>query len=237
MAVTLLPTIDVAGGRVVRGHGATAASGDPLEAAFGWKRDGVAWVHLVDVDAADGRGANTDLIARAVQRLDLAVALSAGVADDESLRRALSTGAARVNLSPAALADLDWCGYACATYGDRVAVGLDVRGHTLAVPGRRSTGDLFAILDRLDRAGCARYVVDDVLRDGTPTGPNVTLLLEVCGRTSRPVVACGGVSKLDDLRQLAALGPAGVEGVIVDDALRDGAFTVAEALAALSEIQ
>jgi phosphoribosylanthranilate isomerase len=242
MTLTLLPAVDVADGQAVRlvqgAAGTETGYGDPLEAALAWQRDGASWVHLVDLDAAFGRGSNAGLLAGVVSQLDVNVELSGGIRDDESLRAALATGAARVNIGTAALEDPDWCDHACATYGERVAVGLDVRGHTLAARGwTRNGGDLFQVLDRLERAGCARYVVTDVLRDGTLTGPNVTLLLQVCARTRKPVVASGGVSKLDDLRQLAALEPAGVEGVIVGKALYAGAFTVADALAALSEIQ
>ncbi len=242
MALTLLPAVDVANGQAVRlvqgAAGSETVYGDPLDAALAWQRDGAEWVHLVDLDAAFGRGSNAEQLAEVVKRLDVAVELSGGIRDDESLRKALDTGAARVNLGTAALEDPDWADHVCATYGDRVAVGLDVRGHTLAARGwTREGGDLFEVLDRLERAGCARYVVTDVLRDGTLTGPNVTLLLQVCARTRKPVIASGGVSRLDDLRQLAALEPAGVEGVIVGKALYAGAFTVAEALTALSEIQ
>jgi len=242
VALTLLPAVDVANGQAVRlvqgAAGSETVYGDPLDAALAWQRDGAEWVHLVDLDAAFGRGSNAEQLAEVVKRLDVAVELSGGIRDDESLRKALDTGAARVNLGTAALEDPDWADHVCATYGDRVAVGLDVRGHTLAARGwTREGGDLFEVLDRLERAGCARYVVTDVLRDGTLTGPNVTLLLQVCARTRKPVIASGGVSRLDDLRQLAALEPAGVEGVIVGKALYAGAFTVAEALTALSEIQ
>ena len=235
MALTLLPAVDVAGGRAVRlvrgAAGTETVYGDPLDAALAWQRDGAQWVHLVDLDAAFGRGSNAELLAEVVQRLDVAVELSGGIRDDASLKAALGTGAARVNLGTAALEHPDWCDHVCATYGDRVAVGLDVRGETLAARGwTRDGGNLFEVLARLDRAGCARYVVTDVQRDGTLTGPNLTLLLQVCERTDKPVVASGGVSKLDDLRQLAALEPAGVEGVIVGKALYAGAFTVAEAL-------
>ena len=235
MTLTLLPAVDVAGGRAVRlvrgAAGTETVYGDPLDAALAWQRDGAQWVHLVDLDAAFGRGSNAELLAEVVQRLDVAVELSGGIRDDASLKAALGTGAARVNLGTAALEHPDWCDHVCATYGDRVAVGLDVRGETLAARGwTRDGGNLFEVLARLDRAGCARYVVTDVQRDGTLTGPNLTLLLQVCERTDKPVVASGGVSKLDDLRQLAALEPAGVEGVIVGKALYAGAFTVAEAL-------
>jgi phosphoribosyl isomerase A len=235
VALTLLPAVDVAGGRAVRmvrgAAGSETVYGDPLEAALAWQRDGADWIHLVDLDAAFGRGSNAELLAEVVKRLDVAVELSGGIRDDASLAAALATGAARVNLGTAALEDPAWCDHVCATYGDRVAVGLDVRGETLAARGwTKPGGNLFQVLARLEGAGCARYVVTDVLRDGTLTGPNLTLLLQVCAKTKRPVVASGGVSKLDDLRQLMALEPAGVEGVIVGKALYTGAFTVAEAL-------
>ena len=238
MALTLLPAVDVAGGRAVRmvrgAAGSETVYGDPLEAALAWQRDGADWIHLVDLDAAFGRGSNAELLAEVVKRLDVAVELSGGIRDDASLAAALATGAARVNLGTAALEDPAWCDHVCATYGDRVAVGLDVRGETLAARGwTKPGGNLFQVLARLEGAGCARYVVTDVLCDGTLTGPNLTLLLQVCAKTKRPVVASGGVSKLDDLRQLMALEPAGVEGVIVGKALYTGAFTVAEALRVL----
>jgi phosphoribosyl isomerase A len=242
VALQLLPAVDVADGQAVRlvqgAAGSETAYGDPIDAALAWQRQGAEWIHLVDLDAAFGRGSNATLLAEVVRKLDVAVELSGGIRDDASLRAALSTGAARVNLGTAALENPDWCDHVCATYGDRVAVGLDVRGHQLAARGwTREGGDLFEVLARLERAGCARYVVTDVMRDGTLTGPNLTLLLEVCGRTEKPVVASGGVSKLDDLRQLAALEPAGVEGVIVGKALYAGAFTVEEALVVLAEEQ
>jgi 1-(5-phosphoribosyl)-5-[(5-phosphoribosylamino)methylideneamino] imidazole-4-carboxamide isomerase/N-(5'phosphoribosyl)anthranilate isomerase len=240
MALQLLPAIDVADGQAVRlvqgAAGSETTYGDPLAAALAWQRQGAEWIHLVDLDAAFGRGSNAALLADVVRRLDVQVELSGGIRDEASLEAALSTGATRVNLGTAALENPDWCDHVCATYGEQVAVGLDVRGHQLAARGwTKEGGDLFEVLDRLERAGCARYVVTDVMRDGTLTGPNLTLLLEVTGRTKKPVIASGGVSTLDDLRQLAALAPAGVEGVIVGKALYSGAFTVTEALRMLEE--
>jgi len=237
--LTLLPAVDVAGGqavRLVRGAAGTETGyGDPLAAALDWQRGGATWIHLVDLDAAFGRGSNAALLAGVVGALDVAVELSGGIRDDASLAAALATGAARVNLGTAALEDPDWCDRVVGEYGDRVAVGLDVRGHTLAARGwTRDGGDLFEVLDRLDCAGAARYVVTDIRRDGTLTGPNLDLLREVCAATPAPVVASGGVSTLDDLRALAALEPLGVEAVIAGKALYAGAFTVAEALAVLA---
>ncbi len=236
--LTLLPAVDVAAGQAVRlvqgAAGSETAYGEPLEAALTWQRDGASWVHLVDLDAAFGRGSNAALLTDVVRRLDVNVELSGGIRDDESLRAALSTGAARVNIGTAALEDPQWCDRVVGEYGDRVAIGLDVRGHTLAARGwTRDGGDLFEVIERLDKAGCARYVVTDIRRDGTMTGPNLDLLREVCGRTAAPVIASGGVSTLDDLRALAGLEADGVEGVIAGKALYAGAFSVAEALAVL----
>ncbi|MGH3741598.1 MAG: bifunctional 1-(5-phosphoribosyl)-5-((5-phosphoribosylamino)methylideneamino)imidazole-4-carboxamide isomerase/phosphoribosylanthranilate isomerase PriA [Micromonosporaceae bacterium] len=240
MMLQLLPAVDVVDGqavRLVRGEAGTETGyGDPLEAARAWQADGAEWIHLVDLDRAFGRGTNAELLASVVGSLDVAVELSGGIRDDESLQAALATGAARVNIGTAALEDPDWCDRVAAEHGDRIAVGLDVRGQTLAARGwTRDGGPLHEVLERLNQAGCARYVVTDITKDGTLKGPNLQLLRDVCGRTDKPVVASGGVSTLDDLRALAGLEPVGVEGVIVGKALYAGAFTVAEALAVLKE--
>ncbi len=239
MTLHLLPAVDVADGQAVRlvqgAAGSETAYGDPLDAALAWQADGATWIHLVDLDAAFGRGSNADLLADVVSRLDVQVELSGGIRDDESLRRALATGATRVNIGTAALEDPEWCDRICGEYGDRVAIGLDVRGRTLSARGwTRDGGDLWEVLERLDKAGASRYVVTDITKDGTMRGPNLDLLREVCGRTDAPVIASGGVSTLDDLRALATLEPVGVEGVIAGKALYAGAFTVAEALAVLA---
>ncbi|MEN3614844.1 bifunctional 1-(5-phosphoribosyl)-5-((5-phosphoribosylamino)methylideneamino)imidazole-4-carboxamide isomerase/phosphoribosylanthranilate isomerase PriA [Plantactinospora sp. ZYX-F-223] len=240
MSLTLLPAVDVANGRAVRlvqgAAGSETSYGEPLEAALAWQRDGADWIHLVDLDAAFGRGSNAELLAEVVGRLDVSVELSGGIRDDGSLRAALATGAARVNIGTAALEDPQWCDRVVGEYGDRVAIGLDVRGRTLSARGwTRDGGDLFEVLERLDKAGAARYVVTDITKDGTMRGPNLDLLREVCARTDAPVIASGGVSTLDDLRALATLEPIGVEGVIAGKALYAGAFTVAEALAVLAQ--
>ncbi|MFG1777339.1 bifunctional 1-(5-phosphoribosyl)-5-((5-phosphoribosylamino)methylideneamino)imidazole-4-carboxamide isomerase/phosphoribosylanthranilate isomerase PriA [Micromonospora sp. NPDC049051] len=239
MSLTLLPAVDVADGQAVRlvqgAAGSETTYGDPLEAALAWQRDGAEWIHLVDLDAAFGRGSNAHLLAEVVRQLDVKVELSGGIRDDESLRAALGTGAARVNIGTAALEDPVWCDRVCGEFGDRVAIGLDVRGRTLSARGwTRDGGDLFEVLERLDKAGAARYVVTDITKDGTMRGPNLDLLREVCARTDAPVIASGGVSTLDDLRALATLEPLGVEGVIAGKALYAGAFTVAQALETLA---
>ncbi|MCW2506171.1 MAG: hypothetical protein JWO79_4455 [Actinomycetia bacterium] len=239
MTLELLPAVDVAAGQAVRlvqgAAGSETSYGDPLEAALAWQRDGAEWIHLVDLDAAFGRGSNRELLATVVERLDVRVELSGGIRDDESLKAALATGCRRVNIGTAALEDPEWCAKAIAEYGDRIAVGLDVRGTTLAARGwTRDGGELFDVLARLDSEGCARYVVTDVQKDGTLTGPNLALLRDVCAATDRPVVASGGVSSLDDLRAIATLTPIGVEGAIVGKALYAEAFTLPEALAAVA---
>jgi 1-(5-phosphoribosyl)-5-[(5-phosphoribosylamino)methylideneamino] imidazole-4-carboxamide isomerase/N-(5'phosphoribosyl)anthranilate isomerase len=231
----LLPAVDVADGhavRMVQGEaGSETSYGDPLDAALAWQRAGAEWIHLVDLDAAFGRGSNGELLAKVVRTVDVRVELSGGIRNDGSLRAALTTGCARVNLGTAALEDPEWTRKAIAEFGDRIAVGLDVRGTTLAARGwTKEGGDLWETLARLDADGCGRYVVTDVIKDGMLRGPNVDLLREVCRRTHRPVVASGGVSSLADLEALRALVPEGVEGVIVGKALYAGAFTLEEAL-------
>ncbi len=238
MTLELLPAVDVADGRAVRlvqGElGSETSYGSPLDAALQWQSDGARWVHLVDLDAAFGRGSNRELIAEVIGRLDIDVELSGGIRDDESLEAALATGCRRVNIGTAAIENPDWCRAAIARHGDRIAVGLDVRGRTLAARGWvEEGGDLFETLERLDADGCARYVVTDVTKDGTLTGPNLDLLRQVCDHTDKPVVASGGVSSLDDLRAIAALADIGVEGAIIGKALYAGSFTLPEALAAV----
>ncbi|WP_026531966.1 bifunctional 1-(5-phosphoribosyl)-5-((5-phosphoribosylamino)methylideneamino)imidazole-4-carboxamide isomerase/phosphoribosylanthranilate isomerase PriA [Arthrobacter sp. H41] len=231
----LLPAVDVADGQAVRLVQGEAGSetdyGDPLDAAMAWQKDGAEWVHLVDLDAAFGRGSNRDLLEKVVRKLDIKVELSGGIRNDASLDAALELGAERVNLGTAALENPEWTARAIARYGDAIAVGLDVRGTTLAARGwTEDGGDLWEVLQRLEDAGCARYVVTDVTKDGTLRGPNIELLEQVLARTSRPVVASGGISSLDDLAALRRLVPAGLEGAIVGKALYAGAFTLPEAL-------
>ena len=231
----LLPAVDVKDGRAVRlvqGElDKESIYGAPLDVALEFQTAGAEWLHLVDLDAAFGRGENSALLAEVVGKLDIKVELSGGIRDDESLKRALATGCRRVNLGTAALEDPEWTARVIGEYGDRIAVGLDVRGHTLAARGwTKEGGDLFETLERLDRDGCARYVVTDVAKDGTLAGPNIELLKSVCAATSKPVIASGGISSLDDIAALAALVGSGVEGAIVGKALYAGKFTLEEAL-------
>jgi phosphoribosylanthranilate isomerase len=231
----LLPAVDVADGQAVQLVQGVAGSGgrfgDPVEAALAWQQQGAEWLHLVDLDAAFGRGSNRELLAGIVARLDIKVELSGGIRDAESLEAALATGCRRVNVGTAALEDPGWTAQAIAEHGDRVAVGLDVRGTTLAARGwTKDGGDLWETLARLDSEGCARYVVTDVNKDGMLRGPNLELLRDVCARTDRPVVASGGVSALADVAAIRELVPAGVEGAIDGSALYRGAFTRPDAL-------
>jgi phosphoribosyl isomerase A len=237
--LTLLPAVDVSGGqavRLVQGAAGTETSyGEPLEAALAWQRAGAEWIHLVDLDAAFGRGSNGPLIADLISRLDVAVELSGGIRDDAALSAALATGCRRVVIGTAALEQPEWVRRAIAENGDRVAVGLDVRGTRLAARGWTADGgELGDALERLETDGCLRYVVTDVNKDGMLRGPNLDLLRQVCARTDRPVIASGGVSSLADLHAIAALTPLGVEGAIIGKALYAGAFTLEQALAEAS---
>ena len=232
----LLPAVDVAGGKAVRltqgEAGSETSYGDPVDAALEWARQGAQWIHLVDLDAAFGRGTNTGVMRKVIRQVKgVQVEVSGGIRDDSSLEAALESGAARVNLGTAALENPEWAADVIARYGELVAVGLDVRGTTLAARGwTREGGDLWTVLDRLEEAGCSRYVVTDVTKDGTLQGPNLELLRELTTRTPKPVIASGGISSLDDIAALRDLVPLGVEGAIVGKALYAGAFTLAEAL-------
>jgi phosphoribosylformimino-5-aminoimidazole carboxamide ribotide isomerase/phosphoribosylanthranilate isomerase len=231
----LLPAVDVKDGRAVRlVQGALEKEsiyGAPLEVALEFQAAGAEWLHLVDLDAAFGRGSNATLLAEVVAALDIKVELSGGIRDDESLTRALATGCTRVNLGTAALEDPEWTAKVIQQYGDRIAVGLDVRGTTLAARGwTKEGGELFETIQRLDRDGCSRYIVTDVAKDGMLTGPNLELLKSVCAATNAPIVASGGVSSLTDIAAIAQLVEIGVEGAIVGKALYAGAFTLPEAL-------
>ena len=236
-ALTLLPAVDVADGKAVRltqGEAGTETSyGDPVEAADLWASQGAEWIHLVDLDAAFGRGSNHAVIKKVVKNTPrkVNIELSGGIRDDASLEAALSTGVTRINLGTAALENPEWAAHVIAEFGDAIAVGLDVRGTTLAARGwTKEGGDLWSVLQRLEDAGCARYVVTDVTKDGTLQGPNLELLRQVMERTPRPVIASGGVSDLDDIAALRQLVPLGLEGAIVGKALYARAFTLAAAL-------
>lgn len=234
--LVLLPAVDVADGKAVRltqGEAGTETNyGDPVQAAEDWASQGAEWIHLVDLDAAFGRGDNLDVLRRVMRQMHgINVELSGGIRDDRSLEAALDSGAKRVNLGTAALENPEWAANVIAKYGEAIAVGLDVRGTTLAARGwTREGGDLWEVLERLEEAGCARYVVTDVTKDGTLQGPNIELLKLVMEKTERPVVASGGISSLDDIQALRDLVPLGLEGAIVGKALYAGAFTLAEAL-------
>ena len=244
MPLILLPAVDVVDGRAVRlvqgRAGSETEYGSALDAALAWQRDGAEWIHLVDLDAAFGRGDNRALLAEVIGTLDVKVELSGGIRDDDSLKAALATGCARVNLGTAALENPQWCARVIAEHADKVAVGLDVQivddQHRLRGRGWETDGgDLWIVLERLDSEGCSRFVVTDVTKDGTLTGPNITLLENVAECTDAPVIASGGVSSLDDLRAIAELTEMGVEGAIIGKALYAGRFTLPQALAAVGQ--
>ncbi len=239
MKLEILPAVDVKAGQAVRlvqgALGSESNYGSPIDAALDFQKAGAEWIHLVDLDAAFGTGSNSEIMSQVIGKLDIKVELSGGIRDDETLERALKTGCRRINLGTAALEKPEWTARVISEFGDRIAVGLDVRGRTLAARGwTKDGGDLFETIARLDQVGCSRYVVTDVTKDGTLAGPNLQLLRDVCGATSKPIVASGGVASLDDLVSLQNLVGIGVEGAIVGKALYAGAFTLKQALEAVS---
>ncbi|MFD7169398.1 HisA/HisF-related TIM barrel protein [Streptomyces violascens] len=240
MAFTLLPSLHLTDGalaHLVQGEEVPVTDGlGPAEVALSWQEQGAQWIHVLDLDAARGRGCNYPMVKELAGRLDIHVELSGGIHDDASLAAALATGAARVNLGSLALQDPGWCAKAIAAHGERIAAGLPAwvtpAGPRLARDGRpQDAGDLWEMIEWLDRAGCARFIVTDIAAEGTMGGPNLELLRQVCARTTAPVLASGGVSSLDDLRRLTELAPLGVEGCVLGRALFAGRFTFAGALA------
>ena len=231
----LLPAVDVADGqavRLVQGELGTETSyGSPLDAALAWQEQGAEWIHLVDLDAAFGKGSNRELLKEVTAKLDIKVELSGGIRDDESLSNALATGAARINLGTAALEDPEWTAKVIAQHGDKIAIGLDVRGRNLAARGwTKEGGELIETLQRLDKDNAARYVVTDVTKDGTLQGPNAALLRKILDYTKKPVIASGGIAQLSDIAELRQLTNIGVEGAIVGKALYAQKFTLKDAL-------
>lgn len=246
MSFTLLPAVDVVDGQAVRldqGEAGTEKSyGAPLEAALEWQAQGAQWLHFVDLDAAFNRGSNHELMAEITAKLDIEVELTGGIRDDASLERALATGARRVNIGTAALENPEWIAQVLASHGDQIAVDLAVREtygewRTRGNGWVSDGGDLWEVLERLDAAGCQRFVVTDVTKDGTLTGPNVELLREVAAATDAKVTASGGISSLDDLRELALYENEGIDSAIIGKALYEKRFTLTEALAAVAEVE
>ena len=233
-ALELLPAVDVQAGRAVQLIGDALGSsrdfGDPVAAALSWQATGARWIHLVDLDAAFERGDNGEVVREIVGRLEIPVQLSGGIVAEDRLAAAMAAGCRRAVLGAGALGDRRWCSDAIDRYGDRVAVGLDVRHRTVSPRGSGGdVGPLDEAIEWLERAGCHRYVVTDVERDGALTGPNLDLLSDVAGLTTAPLVACGGITTLDDL---SALRRVGVEGAIIGTALYEGRLTLEDALAA-----
>jgi 1-(5-phosphoribosyl)-5-[(5-phosphoribosylamino)methylideneamino] imidazole-4-carboxamide isomerase/N-(5'phosphoribosyl)anthranilate isomerase len=232
----LLPAVDVSKGLAVRlsqGDTDTAESfGSAMDAAQTWINAGAEWIHLVDLDAAFERGNNRSIIQEAVAGCKgVKVQLSGGIVDQQSLDAAAATDATRINLATPALADMVWVQKVLAEFGDRIAVGLDVRGSTLIGRGSsKEVGQLLEVLEQLEQAGCERYVVTDVAKDGMLQGPNLELLRQVLERTNKPVVASGGISSLDDISSLSQLVPLGLEGAILGKALYAKRFTLEQAL-------
>ncbi|MFM1865207.1 MAG: hypothetical protein RL677_987 [Actinomycetota bacterium] len=231
----LLPAVDVSQGKAVRltqgAKGTEEEFGDPLQVALNWQELGAEWLHLVDLDRAFGTGSNFEILKKTVQKLDIKVEISGGIRDDDSLANALATGAARVNLGTAALEDPQWTKKVIGEYGEKIAIGLDVRGNQLSARGwTKEGGELFETLERLEADGAARYVVTDVTKDGTLQGVNTDLLLKIAQFTNKPLVASGGIGSLEDIQRLVSLVSHGIEGAILGKALYAKKFSLPQAL-------
>ncbi len=235
MALTLLPALDIAGGRAAQvvGQGDT----DPGQVAAGWVRAGASWLHVVDLDKAFGRGDNSSLLAELVAATDVPVQLSGGLVDEEDIEAALASGAARVVLSSLALRDPELVTELVRAHGERLAVGIDLADGGVVARGTDARiGRVDDVLRWLSRVGPAVVVVADASRDGSRHGADVSLFQRVADDLPGEVVASGGVASLDDVRRLRDLAGSGsrVSAVVLGAALYHGAFTLQEALAVAS---
>jgi phosphoribosylformimino-5-aminoimidazole carboxamide ribotide isomerase len=237
----LFPAIDLRDGRCVRLYQGdyaqeTVYAGDPVAQAQAFAAEGARWVHVVDLDAArTGDPHNREVVAAIAAAVDVPVQAGGGVRDDGAADDLLSLGVARVVVGTAALERPDWVRDLASRHPGRIAVGLDARGHDVAVRGwvEGSGRDVVEVARRFDGAGVAALVVTEIGRDGTLAGPALDQLADVLGATSLDVVASGGVGTLADLRGLSALEVDGrrLAGVIVGRALYEGAFRVNDAVA------
>lgn len=234
----LLPAIDVSNGLSVRpgDQNSQESFGSPKDIASGWIASGANWIHLVDLDAAYGKGENRKLINEVVALCTgIQVQVSGGIRDQDSLIAALATGATRINLATSALLDMPWVESVISNYSNQISVSLDVSGSRLVARGSgEEVGELEQVLARLEEFGCARYVVTDVTRDGSLSGPNLELLEQVLSQTAKPVVASGGIAELADLQALVALRFKGLAGAILGKALYVGRFSLEQALKVVS---
>ena len=232
--LTIIPAIDIKAGRAVRLHQGKASQvtdyGDPVERAYEFERTGARWLHVVDLDAAFGEGDNRGIVESIVANVDISVEVSGGLRDSDAVARALDSGAHRVTLGTAAVEDPGWAAKMIERYGSRIVIGLDVRDGLVATHGwTKSAGAMVDLIRRFDDAGCEMYMVTDISKDGTLTGPNLDLLRESAELTSGSIIASGGVASLDDVALLRELVPTGFEAVIIGKAFYEGYFTVAEA--------
>jgi phosphoribosyl isomerase A len=233
--VIVMPAIDVRGGRAVRlvrgrTEQETVYAEDPAEVARRFAREGATWLHVVDLDAALGRGANRDSVAATVRASDASCQIGGGLRSMAAVEGALGLGAARAVVGTEAVADPGFLRHAVRRFEGAMVVALDTDGDRVLVRGWTApAGPLPDLLVRLSEAGAPRFLVTAVERDGTLQGPDLALYQRVLDLTDRPVLASGGVRAAGDVRALAGVG---VEGVVVGTALYEGTLTLAEALEA-----
>ena len=233
--LNVIPAIDIKGARAVRlkqgkkDH--VTDYGDPVERAYEFQRAGAEWLHVVDLDAAFGEGSNWKIVESIVKQIDIKVEVSGGIRDDRSLDRALSSGSHRVTIGTAAMENPAWISEKFEDLAEKIIVALDIRDGRVATRGwTEETVPYREAIKRLDGVGCLRYMVTDISKDGTLTGPNLSLLEDVASNTESSVIASGGVALLEDIASLRHLVALGIEGAVIGKALYEGVFTVAEAI-------
>jgi phosphoribosylformimino-5-aminoimidazole carboxamide ribotide isomerase len=237
---TVIPSIDLKGGQVVRLlHGdmarVTVYGGDPGVVARRFEEAGAELIHIVDLDGAiAGAPRNVEALAQIRASVKCAIDVSGGLRTIEAVRAMFAGGADRVSIGSAALLDPALVRHACAEFPGLVFGSLDIRDGRLAVKGWVETSQLTLVeaADRFRAAGVAATIVTDIARDGAQAGVDADRMAEIASAVRLPVIASGGVARLDDIRALRARFAAGVVGVVVGRALYEGNFTLTEAIEA-----
>lgn len=235
MSFLILPAIDVRGGKGVRLRQGrfdeeTIYSADPVALAERWREEGAAYLHVVDLDGAvQGRPAQLETVRRMAAAFRGPVEVGGGIRTDDDIRAVLDAGVSRVILGTRACSSPGQIVKLVAEYGPRLAVGIDARDGRVQIAGWVETASMTAVelAQRMDQAGVHTLMVTDTARDGMLSGPNVASLAEIAAAVSCQVIASGGVSSPEDVKQLRACGFSNLSGAIVGKALYEGKTTLA----------
>jgi len=235
----IFPAIDLKDGKCVRLYKgkmeeAIVFSEDPVAMALHWQERGAGYLHVVDLNGAfAGSPQNAEVIAQIANRLDIPVQVGGGIRNLETIKRLLGEGVARVILGTSAVTNPKLVEEACTQYGEQIVLGLDAKDGLVATDGweKKASKNFLELALEMKELGIKRVIFTDTSLDGTLQGPNLKSTRELAEKSGLKVIASGGVSSLQDIKNLMPLEEMGVEGVIVGKALYVGNFRLEDALA------